>query len=297
MAIVAVFSVYELAQYVHTIANGNSTYQQGTPLPSPDDDPDHDGLSNQQEVIWGSDPFNPDSDGDGFKDGEEVNSGHNPLIPGPADLINDDNLTNQISELTASAIYTGALNPDNSSYAQSLNDITSSVTDSGIYLFNKTIDASEFVTTKGDSSANLAHAKAVIPLVQQFNNTLGSQLSRVVSDLKIIENKGFNDQIKNYYTSQANIYATLIKSELSLTVPQPFAVAHADLVSLSQQMQAVSEAISHGDQDIVKASLAFDAAGAMIPKYLNFIGTFTDVLESEHVDMSLLNNLRLWENK
>src|SRR3989338_8569758 len=123
VAIVAMFLVYQLAQYVHTVANGDSTFQQGTPLPNPDDDPDHDGLDNQQEVIWGSDPFNPDSDGDGFKDGEEVNSGHNPLIPGPDDLISADNLTEQFSELTVAGLAEGSLQPDSPDYAQALADI------------------------------------------------------------------------------------------------------------------------------------------------------------------------------
>jgi hypothetical protein len=36
-------------------------------------DPDEDGLPNLLEVEWGSDPYDPDSDGDGLLDGEEVN--------------------------------------------------------------------------------------------------------------------------------------------------------------------------------------------------------------------------------
>ncbi|NHJ03873.1 MAG: hypothetical protein EAX90_03555 [Candidatus Heimdallarchaeota archaeon] len=41
---------------------------------SPDgfSDPDEDGLNNQAEALLGTDPFNPDTDGDGLTDGEEV---------------------------------------------------------------------------------------------------------------------------------------------------------------------------------------------------------------------------------
>src|SRR3989338_1242172 len=43
-------------------------------------DPDHDGLDSTQElVLYGTDPRNKDTDGDGYLDGEEVNSGHDPL--------------------------------------------------------------------------------------------------------------------------------------------------------------------------------------------------------------------------
>jgi hypothetical protein len=45
-------------------------------------DPDHDGLTNLQEFQLGTDPHNPDTDGDGLSDGDEVNIYHtNPLVP------------------------------------------------------------------------------------------------------------------------------------------------------------------------------------------------------------------------
>ncbi len=42
-------------------------------------DTDEDGLSDLREVELGTDPNNPDSDGDGYLDGEEVSGGYNPL--------------------------------------------------------------------------------------------------------------------------------------------------------------------------------------------------------------------------
>ena len=49
-------------------------------------DTDADGLPDYMENIYGSDPNNPDTDGDGYKDGEEVESGYDPLISGNAKL-------------------------------------------------------------------------------------------------------------------------------------------------------------------------------------------------------------------
>ena len=49
---------------------------------SDDDDDDHDGLTNAEERRYGTDPNNPDTDGDGLTDGEEVKRYHtNPLNP------------------------------------------------------------------------------------------------------------------------------------------------------------------------------------------------------------------------
>jgi len=45
-------------------------------------DMDEDGLSDFNEDIYGTDPTNSDTDGDGYLDGEEVNNGYNPLGEG-----------------------------------------------------------------------------------------------------------------------------------------------------------------------------------------------------------------------
>jgi hypothetical protein len=46
-------------------------------------DTDGDGLKDGDEVlIWHTDPLNPDTDSDGYKDGEEVKNGYNPLGAG-----------------------------------------------------------------------------------------------------------------------------------------------------------------------------------------------------------------------
>ncbi len=45
-------------------------------------DSDNDGLSDTNELIWGTNPNNPDTDGDGHPDGSEVCAGYNPLGAG-----------------------------------------------------------------------------------------------------------------------------------------------------------------------------------------------------------------------
>lgn len=52
------------------------------PVNSPTLDSDNDGLVDMDEQLWGTDKYNSDSDGDGFKDGDEVKNGYNPAGPG-----------------------------------------------------------------------------------------------------------------------------------------------------------------------------------------------------------------------
>ncbi len=51
------------------------------------EDSDHDGLTNAEEKIYGTEPNKSDTDGDGYSDGVEVRGGYNPLKKAPGDKI------------------------------------------------------------------------------------------------------------------------------------------------------------------------------------------------------------------
>lgn len=59
--------------------NANANANANTIINSALLDTDNDGLTDEQEEIYGTDRINPDTDGDGYLDGEEVENGFNPL--------------------------------------------------------------------------------------------------------------------------------------------------------------------------------------------------------------------------
>jgi hypothetical protein len=76
-------------------------------------DTDTDGLSNEEEKTYGTDPEVADTDGDGYSDGVEIEGGFDPLKPAPGDRI--------ISDETASG--------DNSAAGSDENNLTGKATD------------------------------------------------------------------------------------------------------------------------------------------------------------------------
>jgi Bacterial TSP3 repeat len=61
-------------------------------------DSDLDGLSNDEEVLYKTDPLNKDTDGDGYTDGIEVESGYDPTKPAPGDKLIPDSMDREQSE-------------------------------------------------------------------------------------------------------------------------------------------------------------------------------------------------------
>jgi HAE1 family hydrophobic/amphiphilic exporter-1 len=53
-------------------------------------DDDEDGLNFGEEIVYGTDSGNSDTDGDGYKDGDEANNNYNPLVVSPFDKIEDE---------------------------------------------------------------------------------------------------------------------------------------------------------------------------------------------------------------
>jgi hypothetical protein len=68
-------------------------------------DPDHDGLTNLEEFQQGTDPNNPDTDGDGISDGDEVHKYH-------TDPLNPDTDGDGLSDGEEIRLGTNPLNPD-----------------------------------------------------------------------------------------------------------------------------------------------------------------------------------------
>lgn len=82
--LVAVFLAIGLILFVGTYSK-KGVFSRTALIESQDKDSDNDGLKDWEEELYKTDPYNSDTDFDGYLDAEEINSGHNPLVKAPGD--------------------------------------------------------------------------------------------------------------------------------------------------------------------------------------------------------------------
>jgi hypothetical protein len=183
-------------------------------------DADNDNLLDWEEDLWGTDMLNPDTDGDGTLDGDEVRKGRNPLIVGPNDFVSIDSgeyylieqkkasdgfqegsITDNLSKRLFTDFFTieddGSLGTKggNETLQQLLNQSLNEVVFTQKYTSDdiKTFDASniEKLTTYGEKVADLEIQKlialSIIPENENSPDKIISIISKHQNDLVNIE--------------------------------------------------------------------------------------------------------------
>ena len=243
VAIVAVFSVYKLTQYVHKIANESSTYQDGSALANSDNDSDQDGLTNREESYWNTDFQNPDTDGDGFLDGEEVASGHDPSKPGPDDaIVSAKNLTEKSSALLVSGLAEGSLKVSSIKFDKSIDSVVDDLFYQSTINYQKTTLnnlVTEPIVTIGSDQ------KSVQEYLKKMNSVLAlfwlDDLKGFINVLNIFQEldktQNYKDpKLKDSIDNEVARFENQIKQLETIPTPSNWIDVHGQLVLKMQSM-------------------------------------------------------------
>lgn len=276
LALIAVFSVFTFFNSFK--GSSSSTLLKplsGSILEAVDQDADHDGLGNREESYWNTDFQNPDTDGDEFLDGEEVASGHDPLIPGPEDLLpTEANLTQKLSSLTLAGLYEGSLKSDSKDYDKSLNTLANMVADDVLKSMAVDLSNIKLKTTSSDKNSQELYLKEFSKIFEEFSIVYISEVKNLPKNLEIIDSSGFGDKDIVAKLNASNTQYNKTFTDLSgINVPKNWESQHLVFIKFIGNLVKTSQAISLGADDPILATAA-------ITRFVSLWETFPNIVES-----------------
>jgi hypothetical protein len=261
--------------FVVSLAGGDSSprQRQVAAIAAPVTDTDADGLADSEENYWKTDFRNPDSDGDGFKDGEEVLSGHNPAKAGPDDALNRyKNVTEQAGALLAGALAAGDLNPNDPDYQAAIEHLAKRAIEQ--FQENAEFVPDSFKQGKSDHDSVLNYGFTTARLIR----TLFSQTSDafvgvvgVVGDVEI-----YNlSKLKETDAARYEQFVTAIDAEIAsleiriaevkeVPVPPSMADAHRNILLLLRGTQQQYRLLRQLNQDPMQGVLALQTINELV---------------------------------
>ena len=277
-AVVSVFSFFDV------FGGARSVQLHDPPEPLKLDisiDVDQDGLSDSDESYWNTDFQNPDSDGDGFLDGEEVASGYDPREPSshelgdslrdtvygaPKEITPDFNITEDIAAMMFTGAYAGDLrrDADPEKFKNGINALSFSVIDN----FYKTQTLPSVTTVIVDDS--LENQTAYVETVAQI----------VKSDLLDLPQKlnlgaGITNQL-SFFAMKSGQFKVSYEKIAALSVPKDWQNIHTNIINFLYRSYLNYLYISGYEADMLKATVALaDLSGlnTELPTLLRAIQT------------------------
>ncbi len=205
-------------------------------------DSDNDGIPDVNEAYYRTDPANSDTDGDGFLDGEEIASGHNPLKKDSVDpnQTTKKNVTNTLADRFVEGLVAGDLNPRNGKgdkFNQGLNTLALAALDeAGQNLTPSDTNNLPLSITDDSKTSQEEYLNKISELLDgPFLNTFMAQpqtLNATVQNILVGNNEEAIKTFDDRYTMFTGAYTSL----LTVSVPPKWLSFHRELLSIFQKI-------------------------------------------------------------
>ncbi|MDP3997320.1 MAG: hypothetical protein Q8P73_02365 [bacterium] len=249
-------------------------------LVNPGGDDDNDGLSNADEVLWGTDPSNPDTDGDGFYDGEEVAANHNPTIAGPDDALPENFSPGQnLQPLNAAPLQVDQYFVDNLDLSGPKEDLTAKYqqqykeeerTANTLSEFTKAQPIITKLPTPKETTINVAKVDSSYVLATYLGVANGIY---DITDTKLFDN-AISNLMKGDVSSVRGLAMSvrLYQDSLTKTTVPPVALpVHKLLLGYTELLAATYDQMALFNEDPMKAILAIRQLGEVNDQYYPLI--------------------------
>lgn len=267
----------------------------------PDADADNDGLKNWEEEVYKTDPRNPDTDSDGYLDGEEVASGYDPAIKAPNDALEGTdtdaprtlpkNLTSYLAQILTQKISSGEIAPAQGDSLDAVkNDpdlpynqvlVNEALVQIGLrakeyfmlpLIKTEDISVSSFPTTYATIGAY------IIAMGQATSRGYETdQLNK--SEIDIIRDAVDSKDMKEITLLRASIQKN-IEDVKNVTAPQGFEDLHAQQIALLMLQEKIFDAVAHLDEDPAMAAAALETYQQLITMYQAFSDELNTKIQS-----------------
>jgi len=252
----------EEQKLVVSTSTSSQTQNQDSATKKPDD-ADGDGLYDWEEILWQTEVANPDTDGDGTNDGDEVKQNRNPLLAGPNDILYDNS---------------GLVLPGSSDeemfdvkkdfYTDFLKQRGEEVKEATLQSLLKDFNGEEFVNEKKYSLSNLkTSSQNDEEFLRMYGNDIGAVFARYTNAQdypydeveifrKAIEDGNFSDLPKLEFVSV--VYQNIATDLLAITIPISAAENHLALVNGYSMLSKTTDAMRFLLEDPLRSGLAYE---------------------------------------
>lgn len=264
LAFLAVAAIVSVFSFFDVFKGARSVQLHDPPKPLPLDisiDADQDGLSDSDESYWDTDFQDPDSDGDGFLDGEEVASGYDPressshelgdklldtVYGAPKEITVDFNITENLGQAMILGIYSDDLRPgiDDEKFDQGVNALSFSTIDN----FYKTQTPPSITTNIIDNSQEnqIAYVEALAQIIKTDLLDLPQ---------KINLNAGLTSQL-SFFSTKSQQFKISYGKIAALSVPEDWLDIHKNILNFLYRSYLNYLFIGNYDTDMLKATMA-----------------------------------------
>ncbi|MDP3696661.1 MAG: hypothetical protein Q8R55_01360 [Candidatus Taylorbacteria bacterium] len=285
-AVISVFSFFDVIGGVRSALIFDSVH----PLAQVSDDVDNDGLSNTDESYWNTDFENPDSDGDGFIDGEEVTSRHDPTVAGPNDKMSDLNITQKAANLAISGLVEGSLKPSSLNYLDSLDSVSLAVIDDGLKTFISYPEDLKLTIIEPSPENQQAYITALEPVWEQFYKALGDEIRNLGIKLELTNDDGYsNPAFVSYFIYKRDEFNSISNNWQAVLVPSNWKQEHTNFLDLIRGFAKVNEAIAKGGDDPLRATMGLTLLIDLVERFPEILDIYSKKIKAENIPTELFN--------